>query len=252
MELLLPPQTLLSLSCKLPPRHPSTSISCKVNKCNSACKMVARGMAPQLLTIRSIRPNLLYLPNDLGLGRIAWELLLGNTLECFPARGHIHHSRYHSQDSKGRSTATNSFRRPQHIKTFRNRAAPQAYRRWSKTSTLIHKPGLSACRQRHHPPFRLPPTILARKGHPPSQSMEVVSTHPRTGPNHTCKACRMVVVPTKRLVPQMCPAPMVHPLHSMAKTFRPSNNNNKGCMTCELDSCTKQTTSVPKEFRWAC
>lgn len=239
MEPLLPPPTPLLLLCKPPLRHPSTSINCKISKCNSACRMAVRGMAHRPSTTLYIRPNLSYLPNVLGLGKIVWAPPHGNIPEYFPIRVRTPHNKYRTQAFRGPSTATNNSNRRRHINTFNNRAAPPVYHRLSKINISIRKPGLSACRQHHRRPSRLPPTTLAHKVHLPNPSMGAVSTHLRTEVNHHMfKAYHMVVVPASHSVPQSCLTTIYRPRRNTVKISKPSSSN-KECTTYELGSCSK-------------
>lgn len=188
-------------SCKPPPQHPLTSISCRRNSCNSACKMGARETARLLSTIPYIRPSRSSLRNDLGRWKTASGPLLDSTRECFRDHAPKHHSRCPIPGSKGRSTEIHRSKLLHHISPIRNQAALPACRQWFKPNHSTRQLDLNACRQRHRRPSHLVPRLLGPRPHHPNRSMEAGSTRPRMEINRICPTCRTLVARVNLLVP---------------------------------------------------
>ena len=226
MESLPPPPTLPPPSCPPRPPLPSTSTSSTIHSCNSACKMVPCETAHPPSTIPSIQPNLLFLPNELGPPRTAWEHLLDKFPAHYPHRVRKHLRNHHILGFKWLSTAPNRSKPPLRTSIPSRLADQPVYHLSSRISRSTHRRANSGCKQRRHPPSRPQCRLSARRHHPPNPSMGVESTPLKTEDKGIHKGYRLEVVQASRLVLQMGRTTAILLQPSILRMLRHSSSSN--------------------------
>ena len=237
MELSIPPSTRLWRSCRLLQQPPSTSASCRILSCNSACRMATRATALRRSTTLSTRHNRLYLRR--GLVKRVWEDHLDRTQMGHRARDRKHLSKGHTPASKVPSTVAHNFkhlRRTRH--PFNMRAVMPAFLHRCRTNSTIPRLYPNAClpcpRPHSHQRFR-----TSALGRPPHiRNMGVGSIPPRMEHHRMYKGCHTVTAQPNLLIHRLPPTmrslarpSSINPHRTFTSSSSSSSNNNNNACT---------------------
>lgn len=218
-------------SCRHQRPHLSTSPSCRLNKCNSACRTGTPVTGRRHSRTQCTRPTRLYHRKDLDRGRIAWPHPHDKRQEHSLSPVRKHRNNHHMQASQATRMAGSSSTLLQRISTSNMGALAMPVRRPScrtRTSTTraYHSAYKRCLRPRSHPPYRR----LVPRHRLPIRTRAAESIPLKTGAEHTFRRCSTVAdrVSISRLHLAQ-PAP-VHKVvqHPNTLNFLPMFNSNSG------------------------
>ena len=220
-------------SCRHQRQRLSTSPSCRVNNCNSACR-TGTGVTDRLhSTIQCTRPTLLYRPKDLDREKTAWRHHRGRHQELSLSRVRKHRNNRPILAFQATRMVVSSSTLLQRISTFNMEVlAMPVPRRSCSTRISTPKAYHSACkrclRPHSHPPYR----ILAPRHHLPIRTRAAVLIPLKTAVEHTFRPCRTVLGRTSilhlHLAQPMQARKEVQPLNilSFPRTLSSNSNSN--------------------------
>lgn len=225
--------------CKPLPLPLMSSINSKTHNCNSTCRMVPLETVRLPSTILSIKLNRLYLRNDPGSGKIAWDQPLHDRIPAFcQRRAPKHPNRSHTKDFRAELMAPHNFKLLLNISTSITPVPLPVYHQSYKIRLSLVKVDLRSRPHRRRHSRRPVRTLLLL----PTLSMEVESTlhrmeasrthraSPRRCPRRCRKACRLVVALTQPSVLRKGRSIVGHP---RCRTIRqPKNSSDEEYMIC--------------------